>query len=425
MLNIQKGDCISIVGAGGKTTLMFRMAKLLSDKKVCVTTTTKILKPEPDTYDQLYYGDLNNEVFDSIHNGLTVMGGGLNEHNKLTSLSFDNLDKCCEHFDYVLIEADGSKERPLKGWNEFEPVIVSNTTKTICVLDISVITKVVDENTVFRIPEFEKITSAADHDTILTKHLAELATHPKGLLKNNHGEVILYINKVESNQDEQHVLDLLHQLDMSCYDRIIIGSLKLDDYHLIYGGNHITNIVMASGYSKRMGDNKLLMTLKDKKIIEHVFSKMITHEKQPTLVVTKDDALDALLSKYAFDKIINHHADKGQSESIVLGVESVGDSDGFMLFVADQPFMKIKSLFKIISRFNLTDKIVMCKCDNHYGNPVIFPKRYYQHLVSLNGDIGARSIIQKHIDDVEYVLVNDLELTDIDTLETYEFYKNS
>ena len=80
------------------------------------------------------------------------------------------------------LEADGSKQRPLKGWSSYEPVILKETTTTIGVLPISVIGQKIDETTIHRLPLLE-LTDAQLQEPITETLLAQLIAHPKGLFK--------------------------------------------------------------------------------------------------------------------------------------------------------------------------------------------------------------------------------------------------
>ena len=136
---ISKKDIITIVGAGGKTSLMYSASSLLrKDYKVLVTTTTHIYIPDKSIYDEIIMlNDFPNENYHSILqnniNGVYVIGIHIVNNLKIKVLTFDLL----HYFDIVIIEGDGSKEKSLKGWRDSEPVIYPKTTKTIGVVDIS------------------------------------------------------------------------------------------------------------------------------------------------------------------------------------------------------------------------------------------------------------------------------------------------
>ncbi|MFT8315333.1 MAG: selenium cofactor biosynthesis protein YqeC [Clostridium sp.] len=204
LLKLRKGDVISIVGAGGKTTLMFSLAEELGKgNKVLVTTTTKIYVPKEQQYNYIansenklhYYNHMNN-------NGIYVYGKGINHHeNKLIGLDCELLQKQLPYFDYILIEADGSKKKSIKGWKDNEPVISDMTNKTIGVFSIENIGKEVNENNIHRLEQFMNITASSKGDIINIDHIIKLIFHPKGLFKDAVGEKILFINKVENKND--------------------------------------------------------------------------------------------------------------------------------------------------------------------------------------------------------------------------------
>ena len=136
IFNIEKNDIISITGAGGKTTLMFSLAQVLSKKSsVLLTTSTKIAIPESG-FDKLYTSF--NQYKKPKKNEIVCLGELISHKNKLRSIGYENLKNIVEDFDYCIIEADGSRNLPIKFWKSYEPVIYDFTNKTIGVLSIKV-----------------------------------------------------------------------------------------------------------------------------------------------------------------------------------------------------------------------------------------------------------------------------------------------
>lgn len=231
LLGLKQKDIISIVGAGGKTSLMLYLAgELRNYHKVLVTTTTKIYLPEKKQYDYLnLLAESSNLNIYNNSNGIYVLGNKINKENKIEGISREFLKRKEAYFHYILIEADGSKRKPIKGWNEDEPVIYENTTKTIGVLDIQVIGKTVNEGLVHRMDRFTELTSLEENEIITAAHLKKLVLKEKGLFKNAAGERILFINKAEKEEDfiNAKTLSELIFLESSDYiDKIIIGSIK-------------------------------------------------------------------------------------------------------------------------------------------------------------------------------------------------------
>lgn len=229
-IGLKKNDIVSIVGAGGKTTLMFRLAQENKiHAKVLATTTTKIYMPTKETADIICIGE-NNIYKPGIAEkaGIYVFGLGVNAENKIIGLKEEHLDKVVPGFDYTIIEADGAKGKRIKGWDSYEPVIYKGTTKTIGVLDIQVLGMKASDENVHRIEEFCKLTRAEQGDYISIEHLLRLIINPLGLFKNAIGDKILFINKAESLQYQNNAKQLTNELAKNhpgFLNRIVIGSL--------------------------------------------------------------------------------------------------------------------------------------------------------------------------------------------------------
>lgn len=208
---INKKDIVSIVGAGGKTTLMFYLANTLYGKKV-VTTSTKIMYPKEHNV------VINNDLIFTENNQIIVTA------KKISGLKLADINEKCFDcdYDYIFIEADGSKELSLKGWNETEPVIIPKSNKTIGVIDIKTVGLEVSSENIFRLNELEKITNLDEHINI--NNLADIVKNNNGLFKNTTSSKILFINKVENNKDLENAKQLKN-LVKNNVDKIIIGSL--------------------------------------------------------------------------------------------------------------------------------------------------------------------------------------------------------
>lgn len=264
VLDIENSSIVSIVGAGGKTTLMFQLAQELKDKgRVLVTTTTKIYVPDKRQFDYLVIGEdskkfpcgqdilekkhcisgealgnspfttKNNEIYPwfsritTINKGIWVYGEGINEDNKLTSVGDNELRKIIEAFHYVLIEADGSKGKPLKGWRDDEPVISEFTTCTIGVLSGQTLGMNINEKNVHRLENFpgklEGIVSEED--------LIEVIFNPKGMFNNVKGNKVLFINSIDDEEIYKRNCGLISEIinknrRRNFLNGFIIGSLK-------------------------------------------------------------------------------------------------------------------------------------------------------------------------------------------------------
>ena len=189
---------------------------------------------------------------------------------------------------------------------------------------------------------------------------------------------------------------------------------------------NISAIVMASGMSKRMNKDKLRMLINDRQIYGFVLELISNSSFYETAVVSKDDEILDTAVKYGFKGIKNTEYSMGQSRSIVKGIESLKDSDGYMFFVADQPFLSVDTVKLLCSEFEENpEKIILPYCNERRGNPVIFPKSLKEKLLALEGDSGGKTVINSNEDKIICVNINKKEeFIDIDTIEDYENVKN-
>jgi len=236
---IKDKDIITIIGAGGKTSLMYSASSLLRNKyKVLVTTTTHIYIPDKNIYDEIIMiNDFTNKYYQSIlennKNGVYVVGNYIVNNCKIKGLTFEMLYKIIHNFDIVIIEGDGSKEKSLKGWNELEPVIYPKTTKTIGLLDITSIGLDINEENIHRVDRFLDIINDYSANKVTIEHLEKIVLNENGLFKINKGENILFINKVESTIDKINTLNLIKNIKFKNNSNIsnyIYGSIHKHKY---------------------------------------------------------------------------------------------------------------------------------------------------------------------------------------------------
>lgn len=127
----------AVVGSGGKTSLVHKMAEdfRAEGKKVFVTTSTHMFIEE----DTLLTDDADVIIKELEEKGYCM--AGLPEGQRIHSLSMETYEKVCAHADEVLIEADGSNRLPLKYPKETEPVIWDNVDEILVVCALHAIGK--------------------------------------------------------------------------------------------------------------------------------------------------------------------------------------------------------------------------------------------------------------------------------------------
>ena len=218
----------AIIGSGGKTTMLWTLAQSFRHEKVLACTTVRMFPPPPDCYDNLLQQE-NAESLGDPCAGITFAGSFANDEGKVGSFSLDYLDQLIPRFDRVLIEADGSRRLPFKGWAAYEPVVPEAVTLTLVVIPVLPEGAMVTEEFVHRIPLFCDISGALPGQAISSAHIAKLLAHSNGPLKNAKGNVVLFFNKVATSDDVARaceVLALLPKSSRKLFCRVLAGSAK-------------------------------------------------------------------------------------------------------------------------------------------------------------------------------------------------------
>ena len=239
-LDVKAREVISLVGAGGKTTLMFRLAKELSSggKRVVTTTTTKIFEPASGETGSLFVDSDEERIKDFLRGHLdqyghiTIARERL-ESGKLKGISPNLVEGLwrLNGIDTIIIEADGAAGRPVKAPRENEPVIPASTTLVVAMLGIDGMEKELNEKNVFQPERVSKITGVPMGERLTDEAMAILLTHPEGIFKGtpSSSRVVAFLNKVDvrngvakAKSIAQKILEKKHRQ----IERIVLGQLK-------------------------------------------------------------------------------------------------------------------------------------------------------------------------------------------------------
>lgn len=237
ILDLAGRELICLAGAGGKTTLMWALAGELSlaGQRVIVTTTTHIIRPsgevilEPDPKALLAKTEgvpLPGQTL-TLAGGQNPSVGGL----KLSGLEPETVDLLWNRgaAEYILVEADGSKRRPIKAPREREPVIPIETTVLVGVIGLSALDREADEEVIFGFDRFREITGIRPGERIGPDHAAALILHDQGLFKSAPPEArkVVFLNQTESEKTRTAALDTIAILGRNGFRaRVVLGSLK-------------------------------------------------------------------------------------------------------------------------------------------------------------------------------------------------------
>ena len=173
----QQGRVVSLVGGGGKSTLMYFLAQTCArqGKRVLVTTTTNIFKPHPSIH-----AACTDEIQALWARGsIAVIGTPIPGKDKFQSPDPDLLGWAMERADVVFVEADGSKHRPIKVPREGEPVIIPECDTVLAVMGLSAIGKPLKQ-AAFRMPEVTRLLGQEEEHILTEEDAARILSSSFG-----------------------------------------------------------------------------------------------------------------------------------------------------------------------------------------------------------------------------------------------------
>jgi probable selenium-dependent hydroxylase accessory protein YqeC len=211
-LNLKKGGVISLVGAGGKTSLMFRLARELSRQgdTVLSTTTTKIYTPTRKQSSVVMISEsasgLAVEAREILRQKTHISAGSrrIPFQNKLKGFSPEKIDQIWQSgvFRWIVVEADGAAGKYLKAPAGHEPVIPQCTGWVIGIVGLKAVGKPLTEKWAFRPQLVSKITGLAKGASITESAIAEVLTNTNGIMKGFPAQAKRYafLNQAESQE---------------------------------------------------------------------------------------------------------------------------------------------------------------------------------------------------------------------------------
>ena len=238
-LGLKKGKMLSLIGAGGKTTTLFRLADELCQEgsRVLVTTTTKIFKPTKPHVHKLYLAQdldaLLSELAKIKEPMIVGVGCGLDDTGKVMGLPpgwFDTLEKRGE-MDSILIEADGAASRPFKLPAEHEPVVPGGCALTVWVMGIKVLGQPLTTDWVHRAERGAALLNVPLGTRVTLEHIVDLVKAPEGCLKGvpQKSHKVALINQADSEDELKKASLLGHALLRCGIERVVITSYLESD----------------------------------------------------------------------------------------------------------------------------------------------------------------------------------------------------
>jgi probable selenium-dependent hydroxylase accessory protein YqeC len=179
-LGISSGDVVAFVGAGGKSSAIQAIAGELAEAGMTflVAPTTKMFVNEAEKIGPLVTSEEVDELRAKAEEALSdgapgvVVGSGLLSKNRIGGVEPAAISSLAALADVVLVEADGSRRRPIKGTAEHEPALPEAATLVVAVGNIRAFGMPVDEEHVHRPELFSKLTGIGPGQSITARAFA-------------------------------------------------------------------------------------------------------------------------------------------------------------------------------------------------------------------------------------------------------------
>lgn len=438
---------LALVGAGGKTTAMFSLARELApalgnqsaNSRLLVTTSTHLSEDQARLAD--FHFSVGSEaelqaLESGLPSGVVLFTGTTREAGRISGLPWPLLNRLCQlsvqEKSFLLVEADGSRGLPVKAPAAHEPAMPPWVNVVLVCVGLSAVGKPLDSHWVHRPELFSDLTKLTIGQTIDPSALCSAMLHPQGGLKSIPAQArrVALLNQADTPLLQAAAHSMAGRL-LGAYQAIIVASLAPShstEIPAVAGGvmavhEPVAGIVLAAGGSKRFGEPKQLLRWQGEPLVRLAASTALKAGLQPVVVVTGAYAaeVDQVLDGLQVKTIHNPDWQSGQSTSVKAGLHTLpGETGAVIYLLADQPRVSEHLLRSLVEKHAGTlAPLVAPEVQGQRANPVLFDRQTFPDLFALTGDVGGRPLFSKftaawlpwHDDSI---------LLDIDSLQDYQ-----
>ncbi len=439
-LNSSRKTCAAIVGAGGKTTLLYSLGRAFSPP-VWLATTAHLALGQCQWADQHIIVTDSAQVVDSHHfsDGLTLFSGPPTHNERVSSVPEDFLLRLAEaaalnHIP-LLIEADGARSRLLKAPKEHEPPIPGFVNTVFVVASLAALGQPLVEEIVYNSAGFAQLTHLPENTSITPQHITDYLLHPFGGRKNIPARAVLHavlthaVTAAQKNAGRSIARQLL-----PVYHAVHLSHLQ-PDTALPCGRTEISEtwqptagIILAAGAASRFGAPKLLQTWQGKPILHHVIETALRARLSPLFLVVGAyaDQIQQAAGDYPVQIIPNPDWASGQASSIRAAVQALPTHIAAAVFMlGDQPRTPAELIDLLRQEYAASPHpILLPEAQGRIGNPTLFDRSTFTALTSITGDSGGRQLFSR-FPPRKILWHNPQVFQDIDTLDDYAQLINS
>ncbi len=420
------GATVAFVGAGGKSTSMFRLARELGPKTL-ITTTTHLGVWQRDLADRHVTAGSPAELASLDESAVTLVTGPAGADGRLSSINPPVLEALLEIARAgrrdLLIEADGARQRPLKAPATHEPQVPACVETVVVVAGLHGLGAELTDAVVHRAEIFGGLSGLKRGELVGPEALVRMLLAKHGGLQGippGARRVVLF-NQADTAELQAMARAMVDPL-LPAYDAVIIGDIQNGRVYAVYEPS--AGIVLAAGGATRFRAPKQLVLWRGEPLVRVAARTALDAGLSPVIVVTGaySDQVRVALDGLPVQIVENTNWQEGQGSSVSRGASALPSNSGAALFLlADQPMVTPSLVHALLEAHASDDACVVAPLvqESRRANPVLFDSETFGRLRHLQGDVGGRSIIPEYR--VRYVPWHDAELTrDIDTQSDYK-----
>lgn len=162
-------------------------------------------------------------------------------------------------------------------------------------------------------------------------------------------------------------------------------------------GDDFVGILLAAGRSRRFGGDKLLHPLSDGTPLALASANALHAVLPRTVAVVRpgNKALIELFAAHGIETVIAEHADSGMGASLAAGIAATAKASGWLIALADMPAVPVAAIAGVRDALLAGAAIAAPSNGGRRGHPVGFSSRYRAELLALEGDAGARRLLER------------------------------